>query len=336
MSLYRRKGEGPWYYHFEIAGKRYRASTKTTDRKEAERRERRAYTAAERGESLTPQKAPVLRDFAKDFLDFINESRLASQSKRDYRNGWRLISKTRLAGMRIDTITGDDIETTKFHESPYSTNSAIRTLRRMLHHAKDHKKIQEVPRVSTVEAPGRNMLVMPEVELSLLSRFPQPLHDVFTIILDAGMRPGEVIRMRWEYLNLAAGSYRNPKGKTPRARRTVPLSARAVALLKFREPKLQGFVFHSEKSKSGHIELHKLQLRFRKICREIGLPEELTMYCARHTYGTAVMEDTGDPSLVMETMGHADLKTTKVYLHPRVDRAKEAIDRRNEQKQAVM
>jgi integrase len=41
-----------------------------------------------------------------------------------------LILKTPLSGMRMDQITADDVETTKFHESPHSRNSAIRTLRR--------------------------------------------------------------------------------------------------------------------------------------------------------------------------------------------------------------
>jgi len=53
--------------------------------------------------------------------------------------------------MQIDQITRDDVETTKFHESPYSENCAIRTLRRMLGKARDWKAIHEVPRIKTVK-----------------------------------------------------------------------------------------------------------------------------------------------------------------------------------------
>jgi hypothetical protein len=46
-------------------------------------------------------------------------------SSHDYKNGRRLILQSALCGMRMDQITSDDVETTKFHESPYSRNCAI-------------------------------------------------------------------------------------------------------------------------------------------------------------------------------------------------------------------
>ena len=36
-------------------------------------------------------------------------------------------------------------------------------------------------------------------------------------------------------------------------------------------------------------------------------------YSARHTFGTELMELTGDPSLVMKQMGHEDFRTTSRY-----------------------
>lgn len=57
MSLFRRKPGGPWYYLFYVAGKPYKKSTKTRNETEAERIEKRAYVAAEKGESLTPPGA---------------------------------------------------------------------------------------------------------------------------------------------------------------------------------------------------------------------------------------------------------------------------------------
>jgi hypothetical protein len=36
--------------------------------------------------------------------------------------------------------------------------------------------------------------------------------------------------------------------------------------------------------------------------REAGLPESLVLYCARHTFGTAVYEATGNLTMVMKVM----------------------------------
>ncbi len=173
MALYQRNNT--WYYLFYVNGKRFRGSTKTDNPKEARRIMAKALAAAEAGTSLHPQRAPVIQDFAPKFLDFVDNSRLESQSKRDYRNGWRLIAQSKLLGMRLDQITADDAETTRFHESPYTTNCALRTLRRMLHKAHDWKLLKEVPKIKLVEALPRDAVIALEVEAQLLQECPQPL-----------------------------------------------------------------------------------------------------------------------------------------------------------------
>jgi hypothetical protein len=48
------------------------------------------------------------------------------------------------------------------------------------------------------------------------------------------------------------------------------------------------------------------------------------------------MAETRNPALVMETMGHEDLKTTMGYMHPEVGQIKQIIDRRNARNQALI
>src|ERR1039458_9105143 len=93
--------------------------------------------------------------------------------------------------MRMDQITSDDAETTKFHESPHSRNCAIRTLRRMLGKARDWKLIREVPRIKSVKVFPRDRMVTVDDERQLLASCPRPLKDVLTIMLDSGLRNGE-------------------------------------------------------------------------------------------------------------------------------------------------
>jgi integrase/recombinase XerD len=156
-------------------------------------------------------------------------------------------------------------------------------------------------------------------------------------MLDSGMRDGEVVRMRIEHINWMEEVYFNPQGKTGKARRQVPLSKRVMALLRTRVNHFQqGWVFPSQKAPSGHIELRGLQKHFRRIAQQLGLPGELKLYCARHTFGTVAMAETRNPALVMETMGHEDLKTTMGYMHPELGQIKQIIDRRNAENQALV
>lgn len=332
MSLYQR-GE-LWYYLFYVNGKRYRGSTKTNNQKEAKRVLARALAAAEAGESLKLRRAPLIQEFAPRFLEWVDKTMLEKKTKADYKNGCRLILKSAIRGMRLDQITSDDVETTKFHESPHSTNCAIRTLRRILGKARDWKLIREVPRVKLAKVHPRDRMVTVDDERRLLAASPQPLKDVLTIMLDSGMRNGEVIRMRWEHMHWDGAFYFNSKGKSRKARRPVPLSERVLALLRTLQQNSQteGWVFPSKKAASGHIELSGLEHMFRRIADNLGIPAALKLYCARHTFGTVAMKETRNPALVKEVMGHEKLETTMVYLHPETAQIKTVIDRRNQQK----
>ena len=348
MSIYLR-GE-VWYYLFYINGRRYRGSTKTNNETEALRVEARKRVAAEQGESLRPKRVPLVREFVKPFEEWLDKTTLAPNTKSDYKNGRRLILKTPLAGMRMDLITADDVETMNFHESPHSRNSAIRTVRRMLGKARDWKLVREVPRIKTAKVYPRDRMISLDDEKRLLAAAKRPLDEVLTIMLDSGMRNGEVTRMRWENVHWDGAFYFNPKGKTRKARRHVPLSERVICLLKtiqqeqsrrqsapgsseLRAPvPREGWVFPSKKAPSGHIELSGLEHGFRTLARALGIPDELKLYCARHTFGTVAMAETRDPGLVREVMGHESLSTTMGYLHPETAAIKAVIDRRNQQK----
>jgi integrase len=60
----------------------------------------------------------------------------------------------------------------------------------------------------------RDRMTSAEDEKRLLAAAKRPLQYVLTIMLDSGMRNGEVIRMRWENIHWDSAFYFNPKGKT--------------------------------------------------------------------------------------------------------------------------
>lgn len=53
----------------------------------------------------------------------------------------------------------------------------------------------------------------------------------------------------------------------------------------------------------------------RRIAERIGIPTaRFSFYCARHTYATALKERGASVEVISEAMGHADLRTTQIYL----------------------
>ena len=58
-------------------------------------------------------------------------------------------------------------------------------------------------------------------------------------------------------------------------------------------------------------------------------PGSLVLYCARHTFGTAAYGATGNLAMVMNVMGHTDVRTAMRNLIRCWIRFREAIDQRN-------
>jgi integrase len=75
-------------------------------------------------------------------------------------------------------------------------------------------------------------------EVPIKPRDPFLLRDAATILLDCGTRPEECFRLRWE--NVPGDVIEITYGKTDNARRRVPLSQRAAAILNLRRQEFPG------------------------------------------------------------------------------------------------
>lgn len=91
--------------------------------------------------------------------------------------------------------------------------------------------------------------------------------------------------------------------------------------------KQEGWLFPSPRAVGGH--LTTVAKQFREARSHAGLPQSLVLYCARHTFGTAAYEATGNLAMVMKVMGHTDVRTSMRYQHPVLDSVRGAIDQRN-------
>src|SRR5712692_10058193 len=126
-------------------------------------------------------------------------------------NGWRLLSTTKLVGMRLDHITKDDVEGLSFSGSASNANCALRTLRRMLHKAEEWNLIGRVPKFKLLREYGRRLRLDDDAEQRLLVAASicnwtpgmfELLRDVIILARDTGMRnQRELYRIRMENLD---------------------------------------------------------------------------------------------------------------------------------------
>lgn len=341
MALYKQTDSEFWWYDFTVDGKRYRGSTK-------EARKTRALTieadvrlrALEKGPNFIPQRrAMTLRELSTRFLGWKGEAQLEPKTRTYYEFGWKLLAGTPLASMQLAHITGDAVDATVFRKtkkapegqsefaSPKYVNQAICTLKRMLSKAKEWHLLSEVPVIKPRKAYGRTGLITADGEAKLLEHASQPLRDILVIAMDTGMRPSEIFCMRWEDVLWEAQEIFIPKSKTDAGRPRVPMSKRMqVGLLKRCAGRRQGWVFPT-RSAEGHIK--SVKTAFITARKKAGVDPRLVLYSARHTFGTYSLAATKNLPVVMQTMGHANVRSTLPYQHHGFESIRDVIETRN-------
>jgi integrase len=322
MALYKRGGV--WHYDFAMDGKRYRGTTKESISSKARMIEAKLMQEAKQRKLTVQRRTLTLAEFSKRFLAWVESTRLEAESKEYYRSGWRMLAKTPISGMRLAHVTTDEAEALRFDHSPANANRALRTLRRMLGKAAEWGVIPAAPRIKLMKEYGRSALIDSEAEYKLLRAAKQPLHDVLTLILDSGMRPGEVFQMRWEDIAWDRGMIFIPRGKTKLSRRYIPMSERVIKALHIRRnDATEGWVFPSD-SVTGHVTT--VAKAFEDARAAAGLSKEIVLYSARHTFATKIMGATGNLSLVMRALGHTNAQTAMIYQHPSLETVRTVVN----------
>ena len=152
---------------------------------------------------------------------------------------------------------------------------------------------------------------------------PCLLRDAAIILLDCGLRPEECYRLRWEHYRPGDTIY-VPYGKTVNARREIPLSERAREVLDRRRGGNSPWVFPAPTA-SGHLEQSTLKKQHEKACK-LGKITAFVPYTFRHTCLTRWARIL-DPYTLAYLAGHSDFGTTRRYVHPNLNTARQALER---------
>ncbi len=96
VELFRKNKSKYYWYDFTVRGERHRGSTKETNETRAQKAAALKLAATIRGSDPLDRKPPTLREYSKDFLQSVETGRLEADSRRYYRNGWRLLEQTKM------------------------------------------------------------------------------------------------------------------------------------------------------------------------------------------------------------------------------------------------
>ena len=139
------------------------------------------------------------------------------------------------------------------------------------------------------------------------------LRDVTTILLDCGLRPEEVFRLKPE--NIRDGAIWIYRGKRKGSRRRVRMTERVWNMLEMRLAQISGngWLFPAD-TRSGHREGSSLRKQHARALKASGVVQ-FELYVLRHTCLTRWAKWM-DPFTFHRVAGHTDMKTTMRYVHP--------------------
>ncbi len=86
VELFRKNKSKYYLYDFTVCGERYRGSTKETNETRAQKAASLKLAAAIKGSDPLDRKPPTLREYSRDFLEWVATGRLEAYTRRYYRN----------------------------------------------------------------------------------------------------------------------------------------------------------------------------------------------------------------------------------------------------------
>jgi len=125
------------------------------------------------------------------------------------------------------------------------------------------------------------------------------------LALETGMRRGEIASLEWKHVDFRRRTVHLPETKIGEPR-TVPLSSRALVVLRQLPRRIDGQVFGLRSDAIG--------LAFRRVCDRAGI-KGLRFHDLRHEATSRFFEKGLNPMQVAAITGHKTLQMLKRYTH---------------------
>ena len=321
---------------YEVNGKRTTVSTKTTNLQEAYKF-MGSFQATPQEQKQQIKNIP-LSIFNEEYSSYVSNSK----SKSYLRSINLSFSQLKLfCGdiniNRIDTRTLDKFITTIYARAPKAASLYYRTLKAAFSKAVVWNYLLENP-FKKIKAP-KPIKTFPvfisSIEFqNIIANTPQQyLKDLFITAFYTGMRLGEILNMKWNWLDFQKNiiTVQCTDGFTTKSKkeRIIPISSTLRNVLLNQFPKVidvdkNNFVF----VRPSGIKLNEnfISKQFKKSVRAAGLDDKIHFHTLRHSFASMLVQRGVSLYVVKELLGHEDLSTTQIYSHLQSQNLKDAVN----------
>lgn len=318
MAVYKRGEKGVFYMNFTVNGVRVFKSTGKFTKREAKQVEALERQKLIDQEQMSPQEKAA-RKLLLDAVDSVYESRWkhtkdADRSYARAKNMAAIIGNVQLGNINEDKVFNLIQELDSRDSEAGTVNRYLATLKTILRQFKqpiDHIKLRK-------ERKGRIRTVTRDEEQSIIDLLRNTKHnkrrqfyfdvaDLVEVLVDSGLRLGEALALDYESINFETNlmTIWFNKGDRPRS---IPMTSRVRSVLERRQ---------TNRSKPFSLKPYQAENAWRWVRNEMKLADDdqFVLHCLRHTTCSRLLNKGIDVVTIKEWMGHADIKTTMIYMH---------------------
>lgn len=332
----RERANGRWEARYRAADGRPRSIYAAT-RREAVERLRTALGEREQG-IRPPDTRLTVAAFLDDWLE-AQRQRIRPRTHESYTAAVRLYIVPSIGNVPIARLQPEHVArmvsdlTARGSLSPTTVRYAYSVIRTALGQAMRQGKV--VRNVATLTDPPRkhgqelHPLTREQVRTLLDGIRGDALEALYVTALGTGLRQGELLALRWQDIDLEAGTLtvrhslqrftrELAEPKTDRSRRTLHLPPRVTAALAAHRERqavvpMSGLVFAT----AAGDPLHSVNVTrsLQRTLRRLGLPHR-RFHDLRHTFATLAIEAGEDIATVSRALGHSSVAiTADTYMH---------------------
>jgi integrase len=318
----------PFWYEFELRGERHRGTTRTADRRFAERiRTKRRNGVIAKHEGVSPPDRPTLPALIRDYGDVTQGEHKTWKKTCAVLRSFELFARGR-ALEQIDAFAIEQWRAKRVAQVSRSTaNREMNVIRGLFKRAVLWGRLAVSPvamiKQLKIDEVPRRVLSPAEIRL-VLDHSPAPLALIFRVTLESLSRLSEVLGLRREHVGDTWFDIRRKGGRVARIPISSDLRDRLLA-----HCHRSGWIFGSDDRDGAPPSQASVSAHVPKLMRRLNLPG-VSHHTMRHT-GTTMMLDAGiSPRVVQYFGGWTTIRMVERYGHVRDAELRRAVSAMHE------
>jgi integrase len=317
---------------FSYKGRQIRQSTKTDDKKLAERIYHKVLGAIAEGKWF--ERLPGEdKTFGEMMEKYVTEHASKKVSEKSFRGYARILTSS-LGSYTLTEVTPRVVNEYKEKRrrdglKPASINRELATMKKAFNLAvKEWEWLKDNPvaRVSMEEENNkRDRWLTAEEEERVLEVCPPWLRELVTFALNTGMRLGEILSLEWKGVDLFKRTVTVFKSKNKEPR-TIPINQRVFELLK-NKGKVKSIKTNLVFCTNNHTMILKTSVdhAFQSALKRAGI-KDFRFHDLRHTAATRMVQAGKDLYKIQKLLGHKTPAMTQRYAHHYPESLRDAVD----------